>query len=79
LNVFSGISFPDNYTVYAAGFENGGILVYTICIYGRGRSGEIITYISTLSEKAPRKTYGKISIFTSDGFVVIDGRLVRPV
>lgn len=77
LNVYSDVSFPEGYFVYAAGFENNvNFYFYDLYLTAQGKPEDIITYVSTLLGAANEA--GKeqsIKTFHSNGGVGIDGQL----
>ena len=77
LNLFSGVSFPEGYTVYAAGVEDDvNTVFYQLYLTAQGKPEDIITYISKLLGNEDVESIQKsIDAFYGDGGVGIDGRL----
>ncbi|NLV51361.1 MAG: hypothetical protein GXY20_11790 [Clostridiales bacterium] len=77
MNVFSGVAFPDGYTLYAAGYENKvDSFFYDLYLTAAGDPEEIITYVSTLlGDSSEESVQQYIDTFNSDGGVGIDGTL----
>ncbi|NCB51816.1 MAG: hypothetical protein EOM54_08050 [Clostridia bacterium] len=79
LNVFCDISFPEGYTVYAAGFENNvSFSFYDLYLTAEGNTEEIITYMSNLlGDGAEESIRQNIDAFNMDGGVSIHGTEVE--
>ena len=77
MNLFSGVSFPEGYTVYAAGVEDDvNVVFYQLYLTAQGKPEEIITYISKLLGNEDLESIQKsIDVFYGDGGVGIDGKL----
>ncbi|MDD3168577.1 MAG: hypothetical protein PHC91_03815 [Eubacteriales bacterium] len=77
MNLFFGVSFPEGYTVYAAGVEdNVNSVFYQLYLTAQGEPEEIITYLSKLLGNEDEESIQKsIDVFQRDGGVGIDGRL----
>ena len=79
LNVFSDVSFPEGYTVYAAGFENNvNFGLYELYLTAEGNPEDIVIYISNLlglsTEESIRES---IDAFHSNGSATIFGTQVE--
>ena len=77
MNVFSGVAFPEGYTVFAAGFENNvDFFFYDLYLTAAGDPQEIITYISNLlGDSSEESIQQNIDYYTSEGGVGVDGRM----
>ncbi|PKM89216.1 MAG: hypothetical protein CVU87_05740 [Firmicutes bacterium HGW-Firmicutes-12] len=79
LNVFSDVSFPEGYNVYAAGFENNvNFYLFELYLTAEEKPEDIITYISNLlglsTEESIRES---LDAFHRNGMVTIFGTQVE--
>lgn len=80
LNVFSDVSFPEGYHIYAVEYsidaEGMDYYFFTLYLTAKGKPEEIITYLSNLvGDGGEEKTSQYINSYNKDGRVGIDGIL----
>ena len=74
LNLFSSITFPESYTVYAAGYESSGM--YEVYLTAEGIPEDIIAYVSKLAgDDTAEHVQKSLDYYNSNGAVGINGRL----